>query len=40
MSLPERVDADEISATFNDGVLTVRLPKSEPMTQGKQIEIS
>lgn len=40
ISLPERVDADEISATFNDGVLTVRLPKSEPMTQGKQIEIS
>jgi len=40
ISLPERVDADEISATFNNGVLTVRLPKSEPMTQGKQIEIS
>jgi len=40
ISLPERVDADEISAAFNDGVLTVRLPKSEPMTQGKQIEIS
>jgi len=40
ISLPERVDADEISATFNNGVLTVRLRKSEPMTQGKQIEIS
>jgi HSP20 family protein len=40
ISIPERVDADEISAKFNNGVLTVRLPKSEPMTQGKQIEIS
>jgi len=40
ISLPEGVEADEISATFNNGVLTVRLPKSEPMTQGKQIEIS
>jgi len=40
ISLPEAVEADDISATFNNGVLTVHLPKSEPMTQGKQIEIS
>lgn len=40
ISLPEAVEADDISATFNNGVLTVRLPKSEPVTQGKQIEIS
>lgn len=40
ISLPETVEADDISATFNNGVLTVQLPKSEPVTQGKQIEIS
>ena len=40
ISLPEAVEADDISATFNNGVLTIRLPKSEPVTQGKQIEIS
>lgn len=40
ISLPEAVEADDISATFKNGVLTVRLPKSEPVTQGKQIEIS
>ncbi len=39
ISLPEAVEADDISATFNNGVLTVRFPKSEPVTQGKQIEI-
>lgn len=39
ISLPEAVEADDISATFNNGVLTVQLPKSEPVTQGKQIEI-
>ncbi|WP_328766961.1 Hsp20/alpha crystallin family protein [Haloarcula nitratireducens] len=40
ISLPEAVEADDISATFNNGVLTVRLPRSEPVTPGKQIEIS
>lgn len=40
MSFPEAVEADEISATFNYDVLTVRLNKSEPITQGKQIGIS
>lgn len=40
ISLPEAVEADDISATFKNGVLTVRLPKSEPVAQGKQIEIS
>lgn len=40
ISLPEAVEADDISATFKNGVLTLRLPKSEPVTQGKQIEIS
>lgn len=40
ISLPEPVEADDISATFNNGVLTVRLPKREPVTEGTQIEIS
>lgn len=40
ISLPGEVEADDISATFDNGVLTVHLPKSEPVTQGKQIEIS
>jgi len=39
ISLPGAVEADDISATFDNGVLTIRLPKSEPVTQGKQIEI-
>jgi HSP20 family protein len=29
MSLPERVDADRITATFENGVLEVRIPKPE-----------
>jgi HSP20 family protein len=40
ISLPEAVEVDDISATFNNGILRVQLPKSEPVTQGKQIEIS
>lgn len=39
VSLPEAVETDDISASFNNGVLTVRLPKSEPATQGEEIEI-
>ncbi|WP_373675229.1 Hsp20/alpha crystallin family protein [Halopenitus sp. H-Gu1] len=37
--LPEAVEADEISATYNNGILTIRMPKSEPVAQGTQIEI-
>jgi HSP20 family protein len=29
MSLPERIDADRIEATFDNGVLEVRIPKPE-----------
>jgi HSP20 family protein len=29
ITLPSEVDADKIKATYNDGVLTVHLPKSE-----------
>ena len=38
--LPDGVDDDKVSATFDNGVLTVRLPKSEPAKRAaKKIEI-
>jgi HSP20 family protein len=37
--LPEAVDVDEISARYTDGVLTVRMPKSEPLAEGTEVEI-
>jgi HSP20 family protein len=40
VSLPETVETDEISATYDNGVLIVRLPKSEPVTRGERIEVS
>jgi HSP20 family protein len=39
VSLPEAVETDDISATYNNGVLTVRLPKREPIDEGTEIEI-
>jgi HSP20 family protein len=36
--LPEQVDADEIDAKLDDGVLTVRVPKSQ-RAQRRQVEI-
>jgi HSP20 family protein len=38
LSLPEQVDADKVDATLADGVLTVRVPKSE-RAQRRKIEI-
>jgi HSP20 family protein len=38
VTLPTRVDADKIDATLADGVLTVRIPKSE-RDQRRRIEI-
>jgi HSP20 family protein len=38
ISLPAAVNADEANATFEDGVLTVALPKTEE-TKPKQIEV-
>lgn len=38
MALPAGVDPEKIQATFKNGVLEVRLPKS-PEAQGKKIEI-
>ena len=37
-TLPETVDADSIEATYDNGVLSVRVPKTEGSTR-KQIEI-
>lgn len=37
-SLPSSVDADGITAEMKDGVLTVRLPKTERAT-GRKIEL-
>jgi HSP20 family protein len=39
INLPYRVQADKIEATYNDGVLTVTLPKAEE-AKAKQIPIT
>lgn len=38
--LPEAVDKEGISATYNNGVLTVRMPKRDPVTEGTEIDIN
>jgi HSP20 family protein len=38
--LPASVHTDDISATFENGLLTVQLPKLEPTSEGTQIEIA
>ena len=37
-TLPDTVDADHIEATYDDGVLTINVPKTEERTR-RQIEI-
>jgi HSP20 family protein len=37
--LPESVVEDDVSATYKNGVLTVRLPKTEPVEEGHEIDI-
>lgn len=37
--LPDAVDADGVTATLQNGILTVRLPKAEPTREHKHIEI-
>jgi HSP20 family protein len=37
-TLPRTVDADQINATFENGVLTIHMPKA-PEAQGRKIEI-
>ena len=38
ISLPTRVDANKVSATYKDGILTVTLPKAEE-AKPKQIQV-
>lgn len=39
IALPTRVDANKVSATYRDGILTVTLPKAEEV-KPKQIQVS
>ncbi len=39
MRLPFRVDPQQVKATFENGVLTVRLPKSPQHTRSRRIEV-
>ncbi|MBQ2314997.1 MAG: Hsp20/alpha crystallin family protein [Treponema sp.] len=39
-SLPDDVDADAVSASFKDGVLSVRLPRSKTANTEKKIAIT
>ncbi len=39
VSLPTRVDANKVSATYKDGILTVTLPKAEEV-KPKQIQVN
>ncbi len=39
IALPTRVDANKVSATYRDGILTVTLPKAEE-AKPKQIQVS
>lgn len=38
--LPAEVEADDVSASMTDGVLTITIPKAEPTTEGRRIEIT
>ena len=40
VSLPAAVKADEMTATFENGVLTIRAPKVEEEIKGTKVEIS
>ena len=39
VQLPEPIDADGVTATVNNGILTVRLPKAEPSDESRTIDI-
>lgn len=38
--LPVAVETDDVSATYENGLLTVRLPKTEPRTEGTRVEVT
>lgn len=40
VKLPDAVEADAIDATYTNGVLTVRMPKQDPIEDGTEIEIN
>lgn len=37
--LPEPIETDGISATCNNGILTLQMPKSDPASEGTQVKI-
>ncbi len=39
ISLPTRVDANKVNATYKDGILTVTMPKAEEV-KPKQIQVN
>ncbi|HCL56577.1 MAG TPA: hypothetical protein DHW82_06165 [Spirochaetia bacterium] len=38
-SLPSEVEAENIKASFKDGVLMIEIPKAEPLRNSKKIEV-
>lgn len=38
--LPQPVETEEVTASMNNGVLTLTIPKAMPTSEGHQIEIS
>jgi len=38
--LPAAVDTEGITAAYNNGVLTVRMPKTEPSDEGTRIDVN
>jgi HSP20 family protein len=39
ISLPEGTNPDDVSCTFNNGILEIRMKASEPATKGRRLEI-
>jgi len=40
IDLPSAVNENDITAAYNNGVLTVRMPKTEPDSRGTQIDVN
>ncbi|WP_338739500.1 Hsp20/alpha crystallin family protein [Haloplanus salilacus] len=40
VSLPTAVDTAEITATHDNGILTVRMPKADPDSEGTRIDVN
>lgn len=40
ITIPEPIDADAVTATYDDGVLELTIPRAEPAADGQSIEIS